>query len=950
QWHDVVTVLTGRVLTGWENTNYTVCSRHFKPEDYKPNVKFRSLLPGALPSVLGESLEKSGGRKRKRGAGAGATVASEVGGTVPQPTTDNGQGLLEEQGVDDPDPTPGLPPRAAAQVPVSVPVVEHPTSMNLEDQLVEVARAAEAQVASVASVIPVQVPATPTPTPRRRPSARSDQQRRVLSLRKRLSRRETTLRRLRAKVLDARKRRPPPTSHEKKLRVVVAAAEGGDTRAMYILEQLHNFGKIKPRWSEPVVRECVLLQCLSPTAYDQARAGLLLKGMPVRSTLKRYLGPSTGEVGVTSDAQERLKAEVAILQPMERYCSLIVDEMAISEKAILDKKQDQVYGLGTLDEEQEVSQRKLANKLLCFVIHGCSTSYTIPASYYFTRAVSGSDLHRLAMQLLQFLCEIGFFPIRIVGDNASANTKMFRIFGGGKLLPEVDHPILPHLKFFMSFDPNHIVKNLKSQLIERTISAEDGVGNITGQYIAELYSLQKKELIKPVRWLTRKHVTPLGIEKQNVERAVQFFSTTITAALRYLHSSAAYHPRAQKFYGCLHTVRYMETIYKWFQAHNVSNRKLHLFPPYTSAEDERLAWMEGEFLDYMRLLKEESRKRKMSFLTAETWEALECTSLSSPAFIRYLLEQGFFYVLSRRGNSDPVEANFSSVRRFCGSNDMVDARSAVFALEKIIRIGGLKTSRYSNVGEMEAVPYKGKLQRANPPQRVFLPPTVSAASVEIAEKLRTAPLDTALFPSLGNASLALPVSFLLLALEERIECGECLPRLRTLDRDPSPLMALLREVDRGKVPYPSNALMNVAGLVKDFTKHALQHMDLSRRGVTKALGDTLRPRLQACPLIHSLSCGHGETIADVVCDKLVAPLVTNACHMLTDTARPAVKLNKKPVNRKYMRGLTQSAPGTSLRDFLESEDQQCEAREGEDQVEDEDEDDPCTMDSKRARR
>lgn len=46
----------------------------------------------------------------------------------------------------------------------------------------------------------------------------------------------------------------------------------------------------------------------------------------------------------------------------------------------------------------------------------------------------------------------------------------------------------------------------------------------------------------------------------------------------------------------------------------------------------------------------------------------------------------FRYVLTRRLNSDPVESLFSSLRQFNGGNDRVDARAAVFTVEKILKV------------------------------------------------------------------------------------------------------------------------------------------------------------------------------------------------------------------------------------------------------------------------
>ncbi len=107
--------------------------------------------------------------------------------------------------------------------------------------------------------------------------------------------------------------------------------------------------------------------------------------------------------------------------------------------------------------------------------------------------------------------------------------------------------------------------------------------------------------------------------------------------------------------------------------------------PFYSKHDERLEWIETEFPAMMLRMNTESERRGLQLLTPETWEALQLSSLSTLAFIRHLLDQGYLYVLTRQLNSDPVESTFCSVRRLCGSNDKVDARSGICEMEKILR-------------------------------------------------------------------------------------------------------------------------------------------------------------------------------------------------------------------------------------------------------------------------
>ncbi|KAG0432854.1 hypothetical protein HPB47_020456 [Ixodes persulcatus] len=108
---------------------------------------------------------------------------------------------------------------------------------------------------------------------------------------------------------------------------VIESANEKHLGASFLLDQVVNFSKIRPTWSEITVRHSILLRSLSARAYEHIRSEGILK-LPSRSTLQRFLGVTSGEVGFTSLVQERLKTEVANLKTEQaKMCSLVVDEM-----------------------------------------------------------------------------------------------------------------------------------------------------------------------------------------------------------------------------------------------------------------------------------------------------------------------------------------------------------------------------------------------------------------------------------------------------------------------------------------------------------------------------------------------------------------------------------------------------------------------------------------------
>lgn len=464
--------------------------------------------------------------------------------------------------------------------------------------------------------------------------------------------------------------------------------------------------------------------------------------LPCQMTLSRYLGPFSGEVGFTSLVQNRLEEECKKLQGSEKFTSLIIDEMAIKSEYVFDTKLDSFFGkksCSTNSNEENV----LANRLLCFVLCGLTSTYRIPCSYYFTKQLTGKELFDMAVTVLKEIEKLGFVVVRVVTDNHKTNVAMFRLFNGGKLAEVVEHPCNSSRKLFLSFDQNHIIKNIRSLFLEKDMQDKDGI--ISGKYLKLLYHLQSKETIKPVRNLTRRHIEPTNLDKMNVRRAVHIFSPPVTAALECLQKYSVIHPSAYEFKDAAPTIKFLRNIYRWFSIHDVCSKescyrsrnpdRMHFF----SCTDERLEWLEQDFLPYLEDLKRTclSAEPQRQFLTKETHEAITITTKSTVQCILYLLNQGFHYVLTRKFNSDPVESIFSALRQMSGENDMLDVRATLFSLEKILKTGRLATSKHSNVGMSNPVlsnlQYNKTAAKCIDPAQIDLPPYV----VDILKKLHS---------------------------------------------------------------------------------------------------------------------------------------------------------------------------------------------------------------------
>ncbi|KAH8032426.1 hypothetical protein HPB51_025182 [Rhipicephalus microplus] len=125
-----------------------------------------------------------------------------------------------------------------------------------------------------------------------------------------------------------------------------------------------------------------------------------------------------------------------------------------------------------------------------------------------------------------------------------------------RTVPSVFENYPPHLQ------PKSTAARNTASIDKRFLAHDIGPkGEVSSCYIKNLYDLQKDLVVKPVRYLSRKHVCPNNIEKTNVARAIQVFSPDVTAALEHLRDQAG-HTSSVSFTAAGQTIVFMQNIHR----------------------------------------------------------------------------------------------------------------------------------------------------------------------------------------------------------------------------------------------------------------------------------------------------------------------------------------------------------------------------------------------------
>lgn len=206
---------------------------------------------------------------------------------------------------------------------------------------------------------------------------------------------------------------------EKQHKKIMLQKEENKLPAVMLFDQITNFGKKKITANSTTLKLYILWQKRSPSGYEFAR-DMKLFALPHHNTLKKYLGYSTGETGITSLIQSRLHHEFRNLEhTKEKMGSLIIDEMAIQTKLIYDRKLDLYLGNANADIEELGIGDRLANHLLSFLFKGLSSNYRIPVAYFFTNQLTGNELYKLSKHVIESVKKVGFNVLRISTNNSN---------------------------------------------------------------------------------------------------------------------------------------------------------------------------------------------------------------------------------------------------------------------------------------------------------------------------------------------------------------------------------------------------------------------------------------------------------------------------------------------------------------------------------------------------
>nr|CAI5828466.1 unnamed protein product [Callosobruchus analis] len=277
-------------------------------------------------------------------------------------------------------------------------------------------------------------------------------------------------------------------------------------------KKLISTGNARVRWSSEDIAAAVSLRSVSPKAYRYLRT-VSNYPLPAMFTLRGWVSNFDVSQGILKSVIMLMKKKSAQLTELDRICVLTFDEMYVSNKVDIDKKDQQVIDL------HKACQTIMARGLI--------SHWKQPVYYQFDQTMTKDILQNVISELY----DANFIVIGITSDMGAGNVGLWsKLDVGHNKNCFFRHLCDESLKVFVFADVSHLIKLVRNHLIDQGFTIQDHIINV--DYFSALLNISSSELTLAYR-LTEQHINLTGSMRQKVRPAVQLLSNSVAKAIVY---------------------------------------------------------------------------------------------------------------------------------------------------------------------------------------------------------------------------------------------------------------------------------------------------------------------------------------------------------------------------------------------------------------------------------
>lgn len=376
--------------------------------------------------------------------------------------------------------------------------------------------------------------------------------------------------------------------------------------------------------------------------------------LPSPSCLHRYIKGIQCTAGINESVLEILRIKCDQMQEQDKFCIICVDEMSIKSHLFYNYGKDEVIGF---EDNGLTKTLQPACSACTFMVRGIHSNWKQPFAYVLANTnVPSLTIINLLDKFVERLTNIGLNVKGLVTDMGSNFIEMSNILN---VTAEDPVFIVGNKTLFYFFDPPHLIKATRNNLMNNTISWNCGTANWS--HIQDFYEQDKKLTHRTAPKLTDSHIKPTNFEKMRVRYATQVLSFT-TAAGMEIYTQLGRLPKEAE-----HTIAFISMFDNLFDIFNSWELKCKKkFRCAFKGETYQLEFLEQtlQFLSEFKMTSVKNRDNTNYMKFIRCWE-ISINSLIK--FWEQWKSEGFKYLYTRRLNQDCLENFFGAVRQQNGN-------------------------------------------------------------------------------------------------------------------------------------------------------------------------------------------------------------------------------------------------------------------------------------------
>lgn len=426
--------------------------------------------------------------------------------------------------------------------------------------------------------------------------------------------------------------------------------------------QISNHGRESQgrRYSDQMKVICFAMYKKSPKSY---KLWAQIFTLPSEKTLEALQRAVKVEVGLCTPVLDTMAKVVPNMSDLEKQTVICLDEMNLKPMATYRNETDAIEGF--VNYGPNIPGRKeYGNQGLVINIHGLHTKWKQPIGFTISNGPTPSAiLYDLLIRTLNVLSEIGLTARLVVCDQGSTNRSMANNLL--KVTKEKPYFSFNGRKIFFTYDPPHLVKSVRNNLMTKDFISGDRDIAQWGHF-AQMFDLDASKTLSTrlaPKLARSTHVEPSSFKKMKVKYATQTFSSTVAAAMHtYAVAEDCSLPIA-----AIDTARFFKEMDTLFDCFN-SSSKYSSKPFKAAVNTDSIHWA---FLAEMKQVFSEMKcidgKHRVSRPPCfEGWIlAINCLE----QLWSELETEGIKYLTTRSLNQDPLENLFGLVRRMGADRD-----------------------------------------------------------------------------------------------------------------------------------------------------------------------------------------------------------------------------------------------------------------------------------------